>query len=254
MKDKTFIETSLYGGRIILCYNEEKHHYTVNGKTAEGVTNALKVIAKPALIPWAARMAGEYVSENLKVGQVVDEIQKDALIKGAIGAHKNKLTNAGDFGTLLHGWVEQWIKRQNPPLPTHPVLREAAVKFLQWVEANNVIFEASEKKVYSEKYGYAGTFDFIARVGGKLVIGDLKTSSGIWDEYWLQLAAYQQALEEEFPGVKIEDTMIIRCGKDGVFEVMSASEKKRNTFKENIKGFLAALALSRRMKELALKF
>jgi hypothetical protein len=38
--------------------------------------------------------------------------------------------------------------------------------------------------------------DFIGRLDGKLVLGDFKTSNGVWPEYLCQLAAYAKAYEE----------------------------------------------------------
>ena len=38
-------------------YKDSNHSYTLDGKRLTGVTTILGVIAKPALIGWAARMA-----------------------------------------------------------------------------------------------------------------------------------------------------------------------------------------------------
>jgi len=73
------------------------------------------------------------------------------------------------------------------------------------------------KKLWSDEYGYAGTADFIGQytsnpdylVGGwkahwkkpAFVVGDWKTSRDIYDEYWLQLAAYAWAFYE-LTGIK----------------------------------------------------
>lgn len=54
----------------------------------------------------------------------------------------------------------------------------------------------AEKVVYSKKHGYIGTFDRLLKVGGKPVLVDWKTSSGIGYDYVLQLEAYYRALTE----------------------------------------------------------
>jgi hypothetical protein len=97
----------------------------------------------------------------------------------------------------------------------------------------------------SLKHGYCGTCDFTAKQGDKLILGDIKTSSGIWNEYWYQCAAYKLALEEEYTQFKIDHTAIIRCGKDGTFEI-----KELNDYEKNVEAFLGALTLYRREKEM----
>jgi len=56
----------LYGGRIILEYDDDKHSYTVNGNYVPSVTGILNVIAKPALIPWALNMGVRTGSPELE--------------------------------------------------------------------------------------------------------------------------------------------------------------------------------------------
>ena len=47
-------------------FDSVHHYYTLGGKRMYGVTSVLGVIAKNALIPWASKMACEYVREHLK--------------------------------------------------------------------------------------------------------------------------------------------------------------------------------------------
>jgi hypothetical protein len=51
-----------------------------------------------------------------------------------------------------------------------------------------------EMVLYSKQFNFAGTTDFVARIGGKLVIGDWKTTNtsrynpdGIYSSYFAQL-------------------------------------------------------------------
>src|SRR5207253_4465534 len=48
--------------------------------------------------------------------------------------------------------------------------------------------------VFSEKYGYAGTIDYICKIDGKTFIIDFKTSQQVWPEYELQVSAYKQPI------------------------------------------------------------
>lgn len=236
--------TEHYGGTLKLEYNDSKHHYIVDGETYTGCTSALGVIAKPALTFWAAKMASEYVDKNLPLNTPIDEIAKKRLTEGAKAAHRNFLKDAADIGTLFHSWAEAYIKGSQPVMPTNPMFKKAVENFLKWVGDNNVKFIASEQKVVSKKYKFCGTFDFLATVDGKIVLGDLKTSSGIYNEQYLQVSAYKGAYLEEFPDKVVDHTLIVRCGKKGDFEV-----KEMNNFEKNYKAFLAALTLHKHMKD-----
>ena len=65
---------------------------------------------------------------------------------------------------------------------------------------------ASEMFLYSDKYQYAGTTDYLCQVGDETWLIDFKTSNHIGLSYDLQLAAYAKALEE-LRGIKVD-----RCG------------------------------------------
>ena len=129
-----------------------------------------------------------------------------------------------------------------PTIPSNPMLKKSVENFLTWVKNNNVEFTCSEQRVLSVKHKFCGTYDFEAIINGKNVLGDIKTSSGIWPEQWLQVAGYKGARLEEFPDKKIDHTIIVRCGKDGKFEV-----KALNNFEANYQGFLSALNLYKHM-------
>lgn len=65
---------------------------------------------------------------------------------------------------------------------------------------------ASEMFLYSDKYQYAGTTDYLCQVANETWLIDFKTSNHIGLSYDLQLAAYAKALEE-LRGIKVD-----RCG------------------------------------------
>jgi len=242
MKDNKYI---LYRGEIELLFDEEKHLYTVNGKKADGTTGVLGVIAKPALMYWAVNQAIEHLQAILKPGQSYDELELKGMLDQANTAHRKRKEDAGDKGTIIHKWCEDWIAGKNPATPINPELKNATDKFLEWVNSNKVEFLESEKIIYSRDYNYAGTMDFLAKVNGKLIVGDFKTSSGIWDEYWFQVSAYQNAYEEEFPDTRIDGQIIVRIGKDATLEVKE--NFVREDYIENFTAFISALQLNRRI-------
>lgn len=248
LNTKLNIINNLYGGEVKLKFDTFRHKYSVEGKDVIGVTSVLGVIAKPALISWAANTAVDYVAEQIEPGKSYDELELDAVWQAAKKAHWTKKTDAGTIGSFVHKFVEQYIKGENPAVPVNEGLQNSANQFLSWVKEHDVKFLASEQPIYSKQYNYAGTLDFICKIDHKLYIGDLKTSSGIYDEYWLQTAAYRQAREEEFVNEKYAGQLIVRIGKDGEFEFGISNDEEKN--KRLLEGFISALTLQQTLERL----
>lgn len=236
--------TLLYGGDVELLFDQEKHVYTVSGETIPGVTSVLEVIAKPKLIAWAAGETAKYVYETLKNERTIDPTKLEAICEQAKRAHRQKKEKAGDVGHLVHAKIENYIKTGDATMPENEEAKRGFAAFLRWAEEHKVEFTGSEFKVCSKKHKFAGTVDFTAVVNGKKVLGDIKTSSGIYDEYFFQTAAYELAIREE-KKEKFKEHLIVNCRKDGTLEVRSSKEFTRNS-----KAFLAALTIYRRQREL----
>lgn len=232
---------SLYGGQVQLEFNKYGHRYTVEGKECLGVTTVLGVIDKSGpLIYWAVGLALDYVREQVKPGLVVDEVQLKEILDTAKSAHRVKKEKAADFGTLVHEWIEQYIKGQKPERPINPQMQKATDGFLMWVQKNKVEFHDSERPVYSRRYNFAGTCDFTCTINGKRYVGDIKTSNAIYDTYMMQVSAYRLAMKEENGMIDPYDGMvIIRVPKNnGEVEV-----KFFNNYEANAKAFVHALYL-----------
>jgi len=246
----TVIKNKLYNGTVTLNFDGFRHRYTWVEKDKEirSVTKILQVINKPALINWASNMAIEYVSEQIVPGVSYDELELANIWQKGRKAHWEKKTDAGDIGTFLHKWVEKYINGENPGKPVNPDLQESVLKFLIWVKKHNVKFLLSEQVIFSKKYEYSGTTDFICTIDGNMYIGDLKTSSGIYPEMMLQTAAYRYARTEEFPEEKYVGQLIVRIGKDGTFEFAVMRDDKM--YKKMFEGFISALILSRSLEML----
>jgi len=250
------IKTKLYQGKVELLFESFRHTYTVtdeeNGVFDErlpSTTTALNIIAKPQLIFWAANMAADSMKEQFEPGKTYDELQLDAMIQTARKAHTQKKEVAGTIGSFVHSWVEDYINGKNPAQPVNKQLKTAIAKFMAWVEKHNVKFLVSEQQVYSRKYKYTGTLDFICSIDGKLYIGDLKTSSGIYPEYLIQTSAYRYARTEEFPEEKYAGQIIVRVGKDdGELEIGMVTDD--TWYKKMFSTFVFALELYKNMNTL----
>lgn len=242
------IKNKLYDGEIQLLFESFRHQYSDKNGIVPSVTTVLGIIAKPALIQWAANMAVEYVAGAINAGQSYDELELSAIFEAGKKSHYQKKVDAGTLGTFVHKWVEQYIKGENPGAPINEGLKAAVDQFLVWAKEHNVEFLMSEQMIYSKKYRYTGTLDFICKMNGELYVGDLKTSSGIYAEYMIQTAAYRYAREEEFPEEKFAGQLIIRIGKDGEFDF--AVMRDDAIYRKLFVGFLASLKLYETMEAL----
>ena len=205
-----------------LTFDPKLHAYRLGGKPITGCTTILNVIAKPFLIPWAANMAVDYIEAKEKEAEGLG-LAKETL-QEARKAHAQKRDKAGDIGKEVHRWAEQYIKslmgnKNNAKVHTllidNQQLQKMSQNFINWAKENKVKFLASEKQVYSEKYFFCGTYDFLAEIDGKTYLGDIKTTSNIYPEHFIQCAGYQICEEELNPKLKIDGHIVVNLSKDG---------------------------------------
>lgn len=136
---------------------------------------------------------------------------------GALAERKTKA--ASDIGSEFHRCVEQYLDTGgyilSDTLSTHYYsrLRGMMGSFIDWAATVNGVVHATELKVISRLYTYSGTLDAVGILDGKLIIFDWKTSTRIYPEMALQLAAYAQAFKEE-KGLDIKQGIIVHVSKD----------------------------------------
>jgi len=198
----------LYDGTIVLCMDERKHIYWVEGRKDEILCNAtgvLKVMAKPFLIPWAAKMASEHWRSQIQPGKEYGELALDSIFDEAKTAHKTYTGGRGKIGSHVHDWIEKYINyemglAEDPPkYPISPDLARGVDAFLAWMdEKGDVEWMFSERVTYHPGAGHCGTVDAVYKYQDKYYIVDFKTGSGVWPEAALQCASYAAALAYEF--------------------------------------------------------
>src|SRR4051812_25574504 len=131
-------------------FDEKEHAYFLNGKPMLGCTSVLGVIAKPALIQWAANEAVKYAKAKGREcttagGPQMWEIT-DIALEEARTAHRRKKEEAADKGTDLHAIVEAWVKQcidsalGAPSVPAP----EPIQAFASWAQKEGIRFIASE--------------------------------------------------------------------------------------------------------------
>ncbi len=160
-------------------------YYHYNGRRYVTVTTVLRALAKPALVPWAAKEAAKAIF-NDPYG-ITSE-------KEAVSAIYKTRDRAGDRGRAVHEYA-QWVGEGKPkgPAPLHAAVgyRNAVDSFFATMNPEVLFTEAN---VYNDTHGYAGTADLIAKISeDKTWLIDFKTGKAVYPETGLQLAAYANA-------------------------------------------------------------
>lgn len=222
-------------------FDEAKHAYKWADKFVPGVTTILGCLSKPALVPWAAGMASDYWLKAVKAGRTdYTEIHKESK-----GAHRKKVTDAGNIGHNVHLYAEMFFKNEPLPMLETDQAKRGVEAFHKWFDSHKIKILASERRVFSKEHYYAGTCDFVANIDGVMGVGDIKTSSGIYPEHRFQTAAYQHAIQEE-KSIAFGVRWIVRFDKKtGEFE-----SKSFHNFELDFNGFKAALAIHRTMQSI----
>lgn len=232
-------------------FDEANHVHKLDGKPLTGVTTILGVIAKPMLIQWSANMAVEYIEKNSgkrEKDEYDDEYYRvyPNILAEAKVAHRRKKESAGEFGTNVHNAIEQWIKTKAVWVSQNEMEQKAFNHFVKWAEDNKVKFYESEVHVHSRKLWVGGICDIVCEIDGKRYVADIKTSSGIYPEAFIQCSAYAKFLEEMAGVDKMFDgVLILNCNKKGGFE---------HQFNYDIEGnwecFKAAVTLYRQLNSI----
>jgi len=234
-------------------FDPASHSYYLDGKPLVGTTTVIGVIAKNALISWAANLTAREIKEWAE--SVEGEILlKDLLEKctEAARAHTRRKEAAADIGTQVHGAIEGFIKGQiNAEEYEHSLDNPLAINmytnFVGWAQDNEVTFHESEKKLYSVTNWCAGTCDFTCSIGDKTFVGDIKTSARIYPENFIQTAAYRMMLEEMGIGERYDGSLIVNIKKDGKFD-QDKDVKYRFDYQTDLKAFLGALEIYKYLK------
>lgn len=114
-----------------------------------------------------------------------------------------KRDEAAGIGTLTHDRVEaaihgrEWVWPTDVTMDAREQVEVAYSGFARWMRDTRIRVVATEVAVVSETYQYGGCIDWMALdADGKLVLCDLKTSSGTYGDHIMQISAYVHAWEE----------------------------------------------------------
>ncbi len=172
-----------------ITFTDARFYIGENGQYFPSATTILEAYPKPyALLQWMK-----------EVGSKSDEIRDNA---GRRGSTVHMLTESydndeevcllGDNGQPLYS-MEEWS------------MFERYVDFSQRFQPK---YSMIEQQVICPELGFAGTLDRVGEIEGKKYLLDIKTSNGIYNSYWLQLAAYREALFVN-TGIKVNGVAIL---------------------------------------------
>lgn len=151
---------------------------------------------------------------------------------------KKKGDVAASLGTNVHKWIEDYYNGLDPEVPTDPELLSRVEKFkdIHTEKLSKMTPIRQEFRVFSRKWGLAGTTDAIFKMGDHYYLGDWKTNrefstdssgkkfnkmlppfSDLWENqlntYSIQLSMYQLILEVE-SGFKTNGAFLVWIGPD----------------------------------------
>jgi len=198
----------------------EPSHTECVGKVYRSVTTILGKSVPKDLSWWGMTTGAKAVTTLIDRGYEVGEMDETAVVD-AIKAEKltvrDSMGNAAERGTSVHKALEDY--GNDGTLPNLADFPESSRGYVKGLARFFQIFQpeivASEVQVVSVEHEYAGTYDFEAKLAGKVVqdkgvshftpdpdastftLGDLKTSRWVYPtSHFAQLEAYEGARVE----------------------------------------------------------
>lgn len=213
-------------------FDEESHTYTyhdpVTGKpvqTFKSVTGFISQFKEKFDSDfWAKRKA-------MSSGKTQQEV---------LNEWKTISETAMDLGTVVHKWIEDFYKGLDPVMPEDPIVRERIIQFKTLYETrlHKLRPVRQEFRLFSRKWGLAGTTDALFGLQSDYYVGDWKTnkkfttdkdSTGrrkkllwpfedLWENslntYSIQLSLYRLILQEE-AGFMTNGAFLVWIGPTG---------------------------------------
>lgn len=155
-----------------------------------GVTTALKVLDKPALINWAARVTAEHAVNNW---DRLSGLQPTARLDELRNAKDQLRDDAALKGNKLHEYAALLAAGKDAHIPEEA--RSEVELLARWMDREEWTSWGSEVPVANTQWKYGGTLDNIGVLGrrGVTAIVDFKRQPRAYEEVTWQLAAYRGA-------------------------------------------------------------
>ena len=255
----------LYDGKVQLNFQEStgKHRYLrkrfgIDSKfgNVPGVTTIIKdALNSGPPMTWPMYEAVKYIKANgdyhAEAGDLPYWLVDESTLEASTKAFVRKSDVGKDTGTAVHNAIE--ARLVGKPYEVPPEAQKAITGFEKWLESEEMkglSVLAAEKIIYSKDGDYAGKFDLLFSLKGRIVLADYKTTNksqfapkGVYWDNFIQLGGYGYALTE-MDNMSIDDYCVINVGKDGVLNTVYASELGL-AVEDCDMGFIAALEIYR---------
>lgn len=205
----------------------------------KGVTTLLGQTLAKDFVQWAIDCMAEVLEGKLPV------ITKADIDDAKLESTRRRDAGAGT-GSETHAMVEKFLKATKVGdtnvaiTSSNKEAMNAYTAFVKWFKEHDIEVLGVEEVVYSAEYEYAGTYDCLLKVDGRVYLCDLKTTNpsrkapnGVYAEMFLQLGAYalaheeQRMYEEKSGGTQltpIEGLMVISAKKNGKLDVVTEQD------------------------------
>ena len=240
--------------------------YLVDGVAYARVTTALGIINKPALVPWATKLALTKVSDVLldpavraELVTAVEETPEayegfvQRVIDRASKAPNEARDSRGAGGTETHRIIHEII----PLSPDDQVeylksvdeaCRPAVWEALNFLTDYDIEVVDTERVVWLPELKVAGTIDGVGIRNGKIVIWDWKTSAGVYWETALQLGAYAKLLNK-LTGRLVDSAFAVRLPRHADDAGYEAKLISADSLRLAWEAYLSALRLKESSRE-----
>lgn len=136
------------------------------------------------------------------------------------------LMNKAKYGTEVHKLIEDYENQKEYKI--HNVYQELSFNQYLDMKKKYSIEVLEQEKIVHYKYLYAGRFDMIATIDGKLCLCDIKTTAELDKEY----LSWQLSLYEYAYGKKFDKLYAIWLPKKGVAELVEIERKSEEEIKK----------------------
>jgi hypothetical protein len=181
---------------VSLTFSRKGHRYTLDGERVPSVTPIVGVLPKGGLIYWAGKLIAEAVADQASTVDAVRALGRDPMIAALRALPDQAKRKAGNRGELLHDLATGLVKGEPTEMIADPDIAGCLEGLARWFD--DVGFDAHliERPVASRRHRYAGRFDLVGTMAtdrSERWLIDLKSSSSVYGDTALQVAAYARA-------------------------------------------------------------
>lgn len=204
------VKNSGWGGRGY------KNPVTGDKRVVPSITTVLKSEAKPALVQWGVDQTAGFAVANAHRLMTMSDTSAFKMLRwiprkeiasvepgmDLNSYHTGVLSDASEMGTWMHEWIQGDVVPELDYPDTdaaHEVYWDMVTEWGTFASKHEIVPHCTERTVWHDELGYAGTLDGLWEIDGKVTLLDIKTSRGLYSSTWMQLAALRAAPEMFVP-------------------------------------------------------